>query len=386
MISYRSVFYVFTFFLILSMNVARAQTAAQENFLSPDKSLANDNTVYILSSSGTSIYVDYISDIQKILDDTKNNTLRVLPILSRGADANVFDLLNLRGIDMALTENFMLEEYEKRDPAKYGNIRNRIHYITKIANTEFHVVAPRSVKSITELEGKKVNFFTKTSGTAVVGKRLFDLLGIKIEPVYLFGDDAQKALISGDVAAIGRASGAPGSHLLTYKEEDGLHLLPIDDSLPNYSEVRKEFLPAILTHDQYPALIPQGQVVSTIANATMLAVYAWPENSARYRRVENFVNKFFDKIENFMVEPRHKKWREINLAAEIKGWTRFKAAQNWLDRNANRPQADASGMREAFRNFMTDYTKKNPQVEIAEGDMRALTDKFIEWWKERKTP
>jgi uncharacterized protein len=29
--------------------------------------------------------------------------------------------------------------------------------------------------------------------------------------------------------------------------------------------------------------------------------------------------------------PRHPKWREVNIAATLPGWTRFVAAQQWLD-------------------------------------------------------
>ena len=35
----------------------------------------------------------------------------------------------------------------------------------------------------------------------------------------------------------------------------------------------------------------------------------------------------------FLKPPRHGKWREANLAAPLKAWKRFPAAQDWLDRN-----------------------------------------------------
>lgn len=377
------------FFFLLSTSsasIAQSQPRAQaspQNSQEQDKSLANDNTVYLLASSPDSIYTDYASDMAKVLDDRKGNTLRVLPVLSRGAQYNLFDLLNLRGIDMALTESFMLEQFEKDDPVKYANIRQRIHYITKVANTEYHIVTKRNIKSISELEGKKVNFFVKESGTAYVGLDMFRILGIKIEPVFLFGDEAQVKLKNGEIAAAARATGAPGPHLLEYKEEDDLHLLPIDGSLPNYEKLRQRYIPAILTSEQYPALISAGQSIPTIANATMLAVYAWPEKSQRYQRVANFVNKFFDNVDKFMVKPRHPKWREINLAADIEGWTRFKAARDWLDRHGNKPKENIAGIRDAFEKFMGNYVKQNPQVKMDEDKMKVLTSEFIEWWRVR---
>src|SRR4029450_10903976 len=63
-----------------------------------DKDKANQNTVAILSSSGSSIYTKLAEEIFKILDDRKDNGLRVLRIMSRGAVYNVFDILNLQNV------------------------------------------------------------------------------------------------------------------------------------------------------------------------------------------------------------------------------------------------------------------------------------------------
>jgi hypothetical protein len=70
--------------------------------------------------------------------------------------------------------------------------------------------------------------------------------------------------------------------------------------------------------------------VPTIANRALLVAYAWPENSDRYRKLAKFVREFFGKIDQFNSGARHPKWREINLAAEVPGWTRFKPAAEWL--------------------------------------------------------
>ncbi len=43
------------------------------------------------------------------------------------------------------------------------------------------------------------------------------------------------------------------------------------------------------------------------------------------------VAAFFGNIEAFGSPARHAKWREVSLTAEVPGWTRFKAAQDWLE-------------------------------------------------------
>ena len=91
------------------------------------------------------------------------------------------------------------------------------------------------------------------------------------------------------------------------------------------------YLPAQLKHEHYPNIIADGDTVSTVASGIMLAVYSWPEGSERYQKLDAFTRKFFDNIEKFRDDSRHPKWKEINLAADVPGWVRFKPAQAWLD-------------------------------------------------------
>jgi hypothetical protein len=72
--------------------------------------------------------------------------------------------------------------------------------------------------------------------------------------------------------------------------------------------------------------------VETVAVGAVLIAYNWPKtNVDRYRRVQRFVEAFFPRITDFQRPPHHPKWREVNLAATLPGWTRFEAAQAWLD-------------------------------------------------------
>jgi uncharacterized protein len=349
-----------------------------------DKEKANQNTVLILGSSGSSIYSKFAEDMFKVLDDRKENGLRVLPITSRGAVHNVFDILNLQNVDMGLTESIMLEHYERLDTAKYGNIRQRIQYIAKLANTEYHIITRKEITDLRQLAGKKVDFYVKESGTALVGQDLFKLLGIPVEPVFSFADEELRPrLQSGEIAASARASTAPGPFQQIFKPEDNLHLLPIDSSLPGYEKVRAKYFPAVLTSEQYPNLLPPGETVPVIANATVLAVYAWPENTERYRKVANFVNQFFNNIEKFMVGSAHPRWREINLAAEVPGWTRFKAADDWLKaRKSAGGQTDNKAVRAAFDQFLArQQSEKGKPLTAAEKEK--LSADFLDWWGKR---
>jgi hypothetical protein len=70
--------------------------------------------------------------------------------------------------------------------------------------------------------------------------------------------------------------------------------------------------------------------VDTVAVGAVMAVYAWPPGSERYGRVERFIRTFAERFPQFRLPPRHPKWRDVNLASQVPGWTRFPAAQALL--------------------------------------------------------
>ena len=54
-----------------------------------------------------------------------------------------------------------------------------------------------------------------------------------------------------------------------------------------------------------------------------------------------FVDSLFSHLDRLQRPPFHPKWQELAPLAPVAGWTRFKAAQEWIDRNA--PVASTNG-------------------------------------------
>ena len=50
----------------------------------------------------------------------------------------------------------------------------------------------------------------------------------------------------------------------------------------------------------------------------------------RYRKVTRFVRAFFEQLHDLQAPPHHPKWRDIDVAASVPGWTRFAAAKQWI--------------------------------------------------------
>ena len=239
-------------------------------------------------------------------------------------------MLFLKNIDMGVVDEDNLRLLKKRDPALYANIEQRVQYITKLYNSEFQVLARSDIQSYDDLRGKKVNFNLKDSQTEVTADTVFNYLNLPVQRSNYDNDEALQKLKSGELAAMVILTGAPQVTFSKVKKEDDLHFLPLDQqSLPRHDlrELSANYLPAELTHELYPNLVPEGTSVPTIANRALLVAYTWPENSPRYKRIAKFIDAFFSKINQFDSPSRHPKWREVNLSAEMPGWTRHKAAR-----------------------------------------------------------
>ncbi len=368
--------------LLLALVMAGTTAYAQQRQLTPYEKQRfdrNRSAVSIIGGGINGTYIRYATDIANELDDLKGNEMRVLPIIGRGGGQNVIDILFLRGIDMGLTQQDHLAFFKNLDPTLYGDIDNRVRYITKLYNSEYHLVARTDIKNFNDLKGKTVNFWRPWSATDIGSQTIFRLIGVDVKPIYIDTATALEKVKSGEIAATVLLAGAPVPGYAKLKPEEGLHIVPLGPnslSPEQNAKLLEVYLPTKLTHEQYPNIIPQGQEVESYASGVVLAVYNWKEGSDRYKKVQRFVNKFFEKFPNLQKPPRHPKWNTVNLAANIPGWTRFKPAQEWLDDPANRKKPEPA--RDAFAAFL----KQNggSAQNYSEAELEALFKKFSAWW------
>jgi len=288
----------------------------------PRKAEANEWTVGLAGGLLEGTLIRYAADIAKILDDGEN--LRVIPMVTYGAVHNVNDLLNLKGIDVALTQADVLDHFKRE--LKIPNIENRIQYVCPLFRSEAHIYARDEVRTLNDLEGRKVSFGLPGMAANLTGQILFQRLNIKIEPVFIDNAAAVERMRDGDIAAVVQVVGKPNALFANLKPGSGFHFLPVEYG----SAFEDYYVPASLDAEDYPALIPQGERIPTIAVQTILAVYNWPVKSDRHRRIARFIEAFFTKFERLRSPPHQPKWKEVNLAGTVVGWTRYRVAEDVL--------------------------------------------------------
>ena len=334
---------VLIFFIALTGD-AQTQPRQQPSPYDVKKNEMNVTTITLMAQGTGSTYLPIAEDLQNVLDDPKGNTLRVVPVVGRGGAQNLVDLLFLRGVDLAITQQEHLLYLKQQDPRVYGSIEQRVHYITKLYNSEFHLVAKKNIKSLRDLEGKRVSLNRALSATDVAGRTIFKLLNINPIIENIDVETSVKMVRSGELAAASSFAGAPVAGYAQIQDAD-LHFVPVDEitiGKRDYLRLLEQFLPSSLGGGDYPRLIGQGQSVPTLASGAMLVAYVWPEGTERAEKIKNFVNRFFDNFDKLRQPPRHPKWREVALTAKVQGWTRLKAAQDWIDRNV-RPAEPLGG-------------------------------------------
>ena len=344
--SYIATIFVLSLLAIAGPLTAQAQTRAQAHRLGapleqarfdPRSSAAanefahkqriNAWTVGLAAGRTEGAPLQFAAELARVLDDGDN--MRVLPIVTRGPFDNVYDLLYLRGIDAAIVYGDVLDHFKSKP--EFANAWRRINYLLSLFPSEVHIFARPEINSLQDLAGKVVNFNTPGTAAHFSGPIIFRQLGIEVKATSIPHMVAMEKMRQGtEVAATFWVSSKPLAPFLKGKWPEGFKFLPVE-----YSDKLEYYTPSYLEHTDYPALIPSGSRISTIAVPAVLAVYDWPRGSDRHSRLVRLVDYLFARIDRLQKEPGyHEKWRDVNIAATVPGWKRFQPLQDKLDKTS----------------------------------------------------
>lgn len=316
--------------------------------------------------------IRFATDIQIALDDGDN--LRILPIVSRGVRQNVIDLLYLKGVDVAVLYTDALDGFRKE--GKIKNIDKRVNYISHLFLSGVHLIARPEIKSLKDLEGKKVGFQGRGTGVSVTSTIVYERAGVNVEPVYITNNQAIEQMKTGEMAALIYLVSKAHPSITGIDPKLGFHLVPIP-----YDKFMDYYVPMTFENTDYPNLVQPGERVESIAVPAVLAVYNWPRTSDRYRKVERFIQYYFDRFDKFKSPPFQKEWKEINLSATVPGWTRYWLADQLLQKIDRGRQAVAGA---ADAPALTSQEKAALTSGQTDPAARQMVDDFLEWKRKQK--
>lgn len=355
-----------TVVLGMSSTALHAQTAvrsAEESI----KERKNRGTVGIACGQLGAAYPTLGQDIAKVLDDGDN--LRVLPVITYGSVGNIEDLLYLRNVDVAFTKADNFEYFKEKLNV---NLTNRIHYITRLYDAELHILVRPEISSLEDLQGKTVNIGVEGNAAHTTVPIVMKALGIEIKTITVDHAIGLEMMKKGEIAGAMRVGGKPMDTFTKLPENSGFRFLSISAS--QYARhLSDKYVLGKLTNEDYPKLIAPGEDITTIAVPDILAVYNWPKGTDRYNRVEKFITSFFKNFKKLQDGPFHAKWRDVNLAATIPGWTRSEIAERMLQEAAT---SDSGALRGDFNAFMN---TKGTSSSGSGQDREALFREFMNW-------
>lgn len=306
----------FTYWLAAGLCIATvASGLAQER--EDQRGLVNNGTIRLMAGSYESTDLRLAVDLANALDEGYD--LRIIPMVGKGSVRNIEDLLYLRGVDVAMVQSDVLDFYRQKD--LIADIDDRLSYIAKLSDQEVHVLARSEFRNIDELSGRRVNFGPEGSGEFLTSGILFKDLNLDVEVVT---DPPQKAiqrLQSGEIDAMVLVDGAP-IDLLEEVGSEELSLLAVPPG-----RISDTYTPASLTSEHYPDLIKSYAPVETVAVSEVLAAYNWSADASRGRSVNRFVERFFSNFERLLGPSFHPKWKDVDLADDLRGWRRLEAAE-----------------------------------------------------------
>jgi len=249
--------------------------------------------------------------------------------------------------------------------------RDRSPFIARLGAETIEVVAPREIADVRALAGRDVGFGASDSAGAATASTLFLRLGIAANPSFGALDAALAAMASGKLAAVVVVGGQASAALADFGRDGRFHLLAI----PCTPSTQALYAPARLTAKERPNLIAADEKIDTLAAPRGLIALDAAPSTPRAEQFAGLTKAFFEGFDQLLAANNDVTWRDVNLAAGAP-WPRLRAAQAWIDLNANAPDASLDAFRAVAKTAT--LSGSGPRAE----DSDRLYESLMQWRSE----
>jgi TRAP-type uncharacterized transport system substrate-binding protein len=291
---------------------------------------------------------------------------------------NLTLLITKPDIDVAFVSTDALIEAASRESG--AGLPDRLEVVARLGPQEIHVLARRDIESLSGLAGQKVSVGADGGASALAATRLFAAFNVQVEPQALDDRAALEQLKRGKIAALVIVGGKPVPLLREIPDGLGLHLLPLPFVVP----VQDNDLPTHFDHEDYPNLIRAEVSVPSLATGMVLLAASHKDAASARARVERFVEAMFSRFGELKRGGRHPKWREINLAASLPGWTRSPAAAAWLAKQSNDSGAVTAQLGGEGKPPIEASAAGPAALPMNDDQKEALFKGFLEWQRAKR--
>ncbi|MFK7860284.1 MAG: hypothetical protein AB8B64_15800 [Granulosicoccus sp.] len=244
--------------------------------------------------------------------------LRIVPIMGKNHVQSVYDLLFLKGVDLALVRADAIE-YVRRN-GDFPTIQRLVNSVAKVSEEKIVVIARKEYETLEDLEGQVVGFGLPGSGEYVTSTIAFDTLDIEPDYVEVSNTVAIEKMNSGELAAmvylLREADAVQTGYDLKAAEAvknldlgEDLHIMeiPADDGL------LEVYTATSLTSTDLPGLIDEGESIDTYAVDAILAVYRWTPPSFRHDQTKRFIDALAYGLDGLTSDIYQPAWKRVDL-------------------------------------------------------------------------
>lgn len=253
-----------------------------------------------------------LNDISVTLD--KERLVRLLPMSGYGGPANVRDLLQLRGTDLAIVNNDVLTYL---DLAKaLPEARRKVSLVSPLFQQSVFLFGRGSFVSINDLQGRKIGVPAWRPSRGVTARTVLGSLKVKAEVLELseqelarkIGDLDALLFYEADLPRLQALGVTPASY----------HLVPV----PLTRSLAETYTSKKLGNAAIAGFHASGDF-ETIQVTALLAVYDWKDKEWRYAEVAAFVNKFFSLVPHFRAAHPDSPFSRTDVRMNLPGWKHF---------------------------------------------------------------
>jgi len=327
----------------------------------------NETALMILGGFPGTPYFGLAHDIATALG---SRGPRLLAVDAPGGTESLRDLLLLRGVDLALVPANALA-YANETTSLGPGLQQRLSYITQLYGEEVHILVGHGIRSLGDLNGKKIAVPPRDGNSEFTAHDLLRRFRINAEVVEVAAPDAIDEVRSGTFAALLLVGGKPLRFVAGLPKDGSLRLLAVPSTQP----LGDGYSPTGLRSDDYPTLIPDEQTIDTVSVSVLIVANNTAKSDESNRRITRFIPAFFYALSDLTGPQWHPKWSEVNLAAPFAGWSRFAAAEEWLDR-AKREQMAL--IQRGFEEFLS-ATRSPGSPALSPKARSELFEEFARW-------
>lgn len=288
--------------------------------------LDNPKQLGVVTGSTTGTYIKFGQDMAKV---TVGEGLSLLVKESQGSLANIRRMVSKENAGVGIVQSDVLGFLTRSVDPKMQRIASRLRLIFPFYNEEVHLYAQKDIKSINDLQGKRVVFGTKGSGNWLTTTNLLHMMGVEpAEQLNLDPAAGATAVLTNKADAMIYVAGKPVKLFSTidkikdqpkYRElVKNVHMVPLDDP-----KMLQEYQSATIGPADYAWL---DKETPTIAVKAVLVGFDFSRKRAPYyvRRCKELAvlgSAIRANLESLKVNG-HPKWNEVNLDEDIGLWER----------------------------------------------------------------